>query len=152
MTRESQGHTIVGLVVVEDTGALIDDDRFREFQDAAHVVVLALSARYRHRGERYRCEHGTPLSEVLLSHAFRYLADLNGGVMPAVQAVVAKANEPSQKLVERHGFEIPPIRTIGGLFYVRTKHLGFPTVAPGTICSCLTGHESDPETPTSWGS
>lgn len=149
VTRELPNRRIVGVAAIEPRrGSLFDDARLSAFRDAAYVGVLALSAEYRCRGERYTCAHGSPLSDVLLSHTFRYLADFNQGVMPTVQAAIAKNNHPSRRLVERYGFEIP-IPTIGAAYYVRRKRLALPTVAPDTLCVCLTGHESAPATPTS---
>jgi hypothetical protein len=151
VTRELPEGRLVGVVAVEPaSGPLFEYHpllRAKDYEHAAFIVVLALSASYRGREERFTCQHGTPLSEVLLVDALHCLAEWNEGVVPLTQGVVARANTPSRALIERHGFRTP-IATKGDLYYVRARGHPLPTVAAGTLCACLTVHGSDPETPT----
>ncbi len=131
VTREMPAGTLVGIAAIEPRkGPIIDHPVIpeKDNEDAAYVVVLTLSAGYR---GGYTCKEGKPLSEVLVLETLRYLVAENDGVIPPVQAVIARANAPSREMVERYGF-VNPIDTIGDLFYIRARNLPLPSGAPGT--------------------
>jgi hypothetical protein len=120
VTREYPSKRLVGVVGIEDGGVGYDHPLFQmeDWTDPVYLAVITLSASYR---GSYVSRDGVPLSRVLMRDALEFLASREGGVVPSVQAVIAKENSPSRALAQFFGFEMIP--TAGDLLYVRPKGL-----------------------------
>ncbi len=128
VTWELPARTLVGLCVIlwkygpKMEHPLLDGP---EYQDAAYIDVITLSDRYR---GGFTCPDGTPVSDFVLIEALRHIED-HEGAMPIVQAVIERANTPSQELFARYGFR-QPIVTEPDLLYVRRANPELDGVPP----------------------
>ncbi|MGH2879335.1 MAG: hypothetical protein ACRDK4_07015 [Solirubrobacteraceae bacterium] len=124
VTREMPSAALVGLSIIELRAGpcirhrLIPED---EYRDAAYAHVITLSAEYR---GGYRCLDGTPVSDIIVMEALRYIRETEG-TMPVVQALIEPANELSRDMCFRNGFEQPFV-TSPDLLYVRHPDVEVP--------------------------
>jgi hypothetical protein len=123
VTREYPKGNLVGIVGIEEGGVGYDHPLFQmeDWKDPVYLAVLTLGADYR---GRFATQNGTPLSHVLMRDALEFLAFRNGGIVPSVQAAIARENAPSRALAQTFGFEMIP--TLGDLLYVRPKGRALP--------------------------
>jgi hypothetical protein len=125
VTREMPAGMLVGIAAVESNkGPQIEQIPVEENRDAAFIVVVALSNKYR---GRKTSKQGQSLSGILIFDALRYLAEANGGTVPPIQGVIGNSNMPSRELAAQYGFECV-LSGIGASFYVRPRGHPLPRV------------------------
>jgi hypothetical protein len=120
VTREQPSNRVVGLTAVEYRGVEYEHPLFEmdDWKGSVYLAVLTLAVGFR---GSYVSKDGVPLSHVLMKDILNFLATRNDGVIPPVEAAIARDNGPSLALARHFGFN--PIPTLGYALYMRPRGL-----------------------------